>query len=850
MSDRDARTDELVRTALKIPRSERERFLSESTAGDTRLYEEVKTRLTTADETVIAGHGYDPDITQDAPLQGVMRIGNAVVTRIIDQGGMGIVYAATQVEEGFHRPVAIKVVKPGLVTKEVLHRFKMERQVLANLEHPNIARLYDAGTTDEGAPFLLMEFVEGVSIDRYCDQNDLTTEERLRLFLQVCDALQYAHQHLIVHRDIKPSNILVTQDGVPKLLDFGIAKLLDSEGRPSEKLSVTHPDARPMTPMYASPEQVRGDAVTTSSDIYSAGILLYQLLTGSLPYKFNAGTASAIERTICDTAPTRPSEAELQRESAAESGDKIRRKLRGDIDMILLMALRKEPERRYHSVALFAQDIRHYLGGLPVIAHRDTVGYRVRKFVRRHTAGVAAAALAVLALIGSTIVSAYFAEVAQQEKTVAEHRFDETRALARFFVTDMDDSIRAGETAARRQLVAKGLEYLRRLGEEASGDVSLQREVIAGYIKMGDIQGNPFGPNLGDTRGARNSYQLALDTGNRFIDRRQSSSELRREMAIAKRRLADLDAVGGNTAQALKGYQDAIPSLDGLELADALIRMGFAYGQTGDFEHAYQAYERSLTIANEELSKHPGDMAAHKAFAIASERLGETYFNQGDYSKASDLLTTAIQIYEDLSSADPNRNEIRRRLWSSTALLGDVRVLEKKPAEAEKQFRKGLDILDQLMAEDPVNRQYQRDAVATLVRLSNLLVGQPNRRAEARRMTVRALDLLRPLVKSPDVTDFDVQLYAYMLVAAPFEDLRNPAEALPHAQRSAEKTGEKNPQVLDILAQAYYGVGDKAKAIEVERKALALVPRVGGSQQNSLRRELEATLARFQGGKR
>ena len=843
-----------MRTALKMPGPAREQFLRESTAGDLRLYAEVKTRLLNTDETVVAAPagtipGNDAESTQEAPLAGAMRIGNFRIIRIIDQGGMGIVYAATQVEEGFQRPVAIKVVKPGLVTNEILHRFKMERQVLANLDHLNIARLYDAGSTDQGAPYLAMEFVEGVSIDRYCDNHLLTTDERLRLFLQVCDALQYAHQHLIVHRDIKPSNILVTKDGTPKLLDFGIAKLLDPEGKAGERLSVTHPDARPMTPMYASPEQVRGDPVTTSSDIYSAGILLYQLLTGALPYKFTGGTAAAIERTICDTVPTRPSDAELQRESPNESDDKIRKKLRGDIDMILLMALRKEPERRYHSVAQFAQDIRHYLDGLPVIAHSDSVGYRVRKFVRRHTAGVAAAALAIMALIASTIVSAYFAKVARQEKIVAERRFDETRALARFFVTDMDDSIRAGETAARRQLVAKGLEYLRRLGEEASDDISLQREVIAGYIRMGDIQGNPFGPNLGDSKGARDSYQLALDTGHRFIDRSQSSAELRREIAIAKRRLADMDAVGGNTAQALKGYEGAVPALDGLELADALIRMGFAYGQTGDFEHAYSAYERSFTIANEELSKHPGDRASQNAFAMASERLGETRFNQGDLGKATDLLTTAIRIYEDLIAAEPNRKDTRRRLWASTALLGDVLVLDKKPAEAERRFRQGLAIVDQLMKQDPVNRQYQRDCVATLVRLSNLLMPQPNRRSEAREMTLRSLNLLRPLVNSPAVTDFDIQLYTYMLVSAPFEDLRNPAEALPHAQRSAEKTGEKNPQVLDILARAYYGVGNKAKAIEIEEKALALIPKRDAADQNSLRKELEDTLRKFRTGK-
>lgn len=824
----------------------REKFLLDTTAGDAGLYNNVKTQLL-SDETIVAASGGsqsvhpDSDVTQDG--SGVIKIGNFNVLRVIDHGGMGIVYAASQVEEGFKRLVAIKVIKPGLVTPEVLQRFRMERQLLANLDHPNIARLLDAGT-HAGAPYLAMEFVEGVSIDRYCEENRLPINDRLRLFVVVCDALQYAHQHLIVHRDIKPGNILVTKDGTPKLLDFGIAKLLDTDNSGADKLSLTKPDARPMTPMYASPEQVKGERVTTSSDIYSLGILLYQLLTGSLPYQFTSSSAAAIERTICDTEPTPPSDAELNVELRGEPEDKIRKKLRGDLDTILLMALRKEPERRYASVAQFSQDIRDYLDGMPVAAHGDDLSYRVRKFVRRHTTAVAAATLAVLALIMATVVSIHFGRAASREKVVAERRFSETRELARFFITDLDDAIRSGELTAREQLVAKGLEYLKRLSVEAAGDVSLQKEVITGYIKMGDVQGNPFTASLFDFDGARRSYQLAIDTAKSF-QQRSGPNALKTEVAMAERRLADVDAVGGNLEHALRQYKNVVGDLDGEELATTYIRMGFAAGQLGDYQQALSYYEKSLTAASDLLSEHPNDVRAQNAFAMASQQIGETYSNLGQDDNAIGHLTTAMRIYEDRWEADRGNRPLTRGAWASSMHLGDAMSRIGRTAEAERVYRRGLELIRTLELADPRNRAARRDVSQTLCRLADLLAAQRDRRTEARELTIEALARLKPLVASTEATNFEIQQYVWTLLTTPFHDLRNPPEALRYAQKAVEMTGGKDPGVLDRLARAQFQAGNARGAIATEQQALALLSAESGASQSRLRSELQANLDRF-----
>jgi serine/threonine protein kinase len=366
------------------------------------------------------------------------RVGPYELQKCIGRGGMGSVWLATRSDNEFKKRVAIKLVKRGMDTQEILRRFRLERQVLAGLTHANIAALIDGGSTPDGLPYLVMEYVEGIRIDRYCEDHKSTITERLKLFRDVCAAVQYAHGNLVVHRDLKAGNILVTADGIPKLLDFGIAKLIRTEFD-TLAAAETRPELRPMTLDYASPEQVRGEPITTATDVYSLGVLLYKLLTGKSPYGRAAQSDSALRKAICEQEPLKPSAVVLTDEKAVipdatqkieltheETRDKARRRLKkklaGDLDMIVLMALRKEPHRRYASVEQFSEDIRRYLEGRPVIARSDTFGYRSARFLRRNAVAVAAAGLATLTLSGAAIFELRSAASAAQKDALAEER--------------------------------------------------------------------------------------------------------------------------------------------------------------------------------------------------------------------------------------------------------------------------------------------------------------------------------------------------------------------------------------------------------------------------------------------
>src|SRR5262249_19941660 len=330
------------------------------------------------------------------------RIGAYQIVEEIGHGGMGEVYRAVRADGQYTKEVAIKLVRSGFESGSLAERFRNERQILASLDHPNIARLLDGGTTKDAVPYLVMELITGVPIDQYCDDHSLSVSDRLELFRQVCAAVQYAHQRLVIHRDIKPSNILVTHDGVPKLLDFGVAKLLD----PSVNTGTTI--VRAMTPEYASPEQIRGEHITTGSDVYSLGVVLYRLLTGRSPYAGDTSTPHGLAKAICDDDPVKPSTAILKSEESGkgdgtspaakairskreDSPAKLRRRLAGDLNNVVLMALRKDPSRRYVSVEQFSEDLRRHLEDIPGPARTDAVSYRGGKFIRRHKNGVAGA---------------------------------------------------------------------------------------------------------------------------------------------------------------------------------------------------------------------------------------------------------------------------------------------------------------------------------------------------------------------------------------------------------------------------------------------------------------------------
>ncbi len=418
--ERWARVKELFEAVVDLDPNQRTALLDKECGGDEILRGEIESLLKSDERTdafieqpafaiprdLFPDNGEEPFVGQ--------QFGAYQVIREIGRGGLGAVYLAARADDEYRKQVAIKLVRRGLDTEDILRRFRNERQILAQLDHPNIARLIDGGTTDDGLPYFVMDYVDGEPINAYCDANALPTTERLTLFRKVCAAVTYAHQNLVIHRDLKPSNILVTQEGEPKLLDFGIAKLLSAG---DELFTQTIPALRVMTPEYASPEQVKGDKIMTTSDVYSLGVLLYELLTGQRPYRLKTRTPEEIARAITEQEPERPSTVYAEHPNSRTQNPKS---LRGDLDNIVLMAMRKEPARRYASVGQFSEDIRRHLTGLPVIARKDTVTYRASKFVNRHRIGVAAAALVLLSLVGGIVATLIEVQTARRERAKAE----------------------------------------------------------------------------------------------------------------------------------------------------------------------------------------------------------------------------------------------------------------------------------------------------------------------------------------------------------------------------------------------------------------------------------------------
>lgn len=512
------------------------------------------------------------------------RIAQYRIVGKLGTGGMGDVYRAVRADDQYEKQVAIKLVRQGLDTQSVYARFRKERQILAGFEHENIARLIDGGTTDEGHPYFVMELVEGQPIDAYCDERKLGIGARLDLLRTVCSAVQYAHQRLVVHRDIKPSNIQVTADGVPKLLDFGIATILSPHpDSPEAAPTVT---AQPvMTPQFASPEQFRGELITTAADVYSLGVVLYKMLTGRLPYRVESDSPYDLAHAVCEGEPEKPSTAVgrtgqsragqsmghknsalLTPESVSgfrnTSPDKLRSTLSGDLDQILLKALRKEPQRRYSSAQGFAEDLRAYTLGLPVSARRGTFSYRSGKFIKRNKVSLAVTAVVAVIMIAGAVAIVREARIARTQQARAERRFNDVRALANSLLFDIHDSIRdlPGSTAARKLLVDRALKYLDSLSQE-SGDIpDLQRELAAAYERVGDVQGNSQFANLGDTAGSIASYRKAL--GIRLVLKQD-----------------------GNAS-----YDDKSA------LATIYVKLGFALNATNDFSGALQAYQQAYPI--------------------------------------------------------------------------------------------------------------------------------------------------------------------------------------------------------------------------------------------------------------
>lgn len=772
-------TKTVFNAALELRTAERIDFVRAMCAGDDVLRDEVASLLArhasagdfldeATRERLRAGIGHPGE--HQAGLQPGARLGAYRVVREIGRGGMGTVYLAERADAAFEKRVAIKLVTRGMDTDLVLRRFRHERQILAQLDHPNIARLLEGGTTDDGLPFFVMEYIEGVPIDQYCAARALSTEARLDLFREVCAAVHYAHQRLVVHRDIKPANVLVTHDGTPKLLDFGIAKLLTPEG----SSAMTALPFQAMTPEYASPEQLAGALVTTLGDVYSLGVLLYQLLARQLPYPDAGHDPVALARAIETRAPARPSvvvERVSDATSSAHERRRLARTLRGDLDTVVLTTLRREPERRYASAQALRDDLHRYLRGLPVTARPDTVTYRMTKFVRRNRAAASIAGLSAVALVGAASAFAWQAHVANAHRRVAERRFAEVRALALALLFDVHDSVAAipGTTRVRALIVTRSLTALDALAREDTSDVALQRDIAEGYLKVGDVQGAPYEPNLGETDAAVASYGRAASLLTPIVAHDPSDTTARRDLAAALTKMGAVALRIRRWSTAEREERQAIALLEPLlrrtpvattdryGVSDALIDLGDALAAADDqwsaarISAARDAYARALVVRTSLLAAAPRDPSALHAMSTAYTRLGYAASSLALVTGDTSQLTRSLESHRNahalshrLMLAEPGNPANRRRVADGWMDIAQVEQLRGDLGPALAAFDSAGPIFRSLAEADPANVEARRDLAYFHENLGGLLL-VTHAPARAMREERAALALLRQI---------------------------------------------------------------------------------------------------------
>jgi len=830
------RTDEwqeieaLLNAALELAPAERRKFLDEHSTATPQLRREVEALLACEKQTdgflaapalAFSADFFDPG--DGAEERAGQTVGRYRIIREIGRGGMGAVFLAERSDGEFQQEVALKVVRRSFADSDLARRFRQERQILASLNHPNVARLLDGGVSAEGEPFLAMEYVEGVRIDEYCDAKYLSTDERLTLFLVVCQGVSYAHQNLVVHRDIKPSNILVTDEGVPKLLDFGIAKLINPEAETGAAETLT--DLRAMTPDYASPEQVRGLSVTTATDVYSLGVLLYQLLTGHRPYRLKNRRADEIVRVICEEEPERPSDriADFRLQSAEsetnpQSVIRNPKSLRGDLDNIVLMAMRKEPQRRYASINQLAEDIRRYLEGRPVLAHKDTFSYRVAKFVRRNKAVATALVLVVLALVGGIVATAWQARRATAQARIAAAERDRARieaakaerinAFMQSIFASADPSWYSSGFGQRGEV--RVVDVLEQAGRRIDAELQDEPEIRA---ELHHTIGTTF-QSLGQFEQAQPHFDAALNAyrglyGERhpkvaealyfLASSKMGTGDAASGLALYRQSLDLFHAVDPNNANVpylladLSGYLSGVGETvaaeqavrEGLEMAQKkygdehmltltlLSRLGTVYEMRGDLDQAETSYQTVLATA----SRMPNGKLLSPGWL---EHLGRISLYQGKFKQAE------AQFREALDSSRQNLNETHPHNLDLLLMLAEINYLQSAYAETEKQAAEALDLLHRGA---PPNSSYQLKGLSLL----SLTHAKTNRRARAAIFLREALILFNNLPNQEKYQDDG--LLGEALIA-----MKREAEAgsllLKRYEFYKGTYGEQNPQAV------------------------------------------------------
>jgi tetratricopeptide (TPR) repeat protein len=786
-----ARVDALFQRAIELLPEERLAFVRREAGGDNTLEHEVLSLLSfdagTSGGLDQAVRRVAARVVEETEIVGE-RVGIYRILRKIGEGGMGSVYLALRDDGEFRKEVAVKIVRLGMETPQFVERFRKERQILANLDHPYVARLLDGGAAQlpgraMAVPYLVMEFVDGVPIHDYCNDNRLPRAELCRLFMRVCEAVAHAHRQLIVHRDLKPGNILVSADGVPKLLDFGIAQLIEQD-----EVSDAPAGRRQLTIDYASPEQVRGENAGIGTDVYSLGAVFYELLTGVRPHRFRSYTAPEVERVICEDSLVPPSE--------------VVGALRGDLDAIVGKAMRKAPAERYGTVDELRRDIDRYLAGLPVEAREGGLGYRVRKFVGRHRWSVAVATVAAVGLTVATGMALWQANAAMQaqrraeaatreavdahateqvqrqraeeaaalararqqeaeaqraeavfQRAEADRRFGQVRELANRLLFEYQDDVAKlpGSTAVRKKMVETGLAYFEMLGRDRNLGPEVRLEMVDGWRRLGDIQGNPYGFNLGDIQQASVSYERALAMAEKLGE---GGRKQRAQLLVARGDLqgakGDFDGADAAYSAALR-MVEAMPGAENAGRSVVLQHRADLLERRGQMTASVVEFQKALAISP--VRHHPG--IYHRCAAILT-RLGRA-------TEALDYLQKGLALND--ASLNANRLDpalLRTRVWLLIGFAdlyrGFFRQLKGKPEDARIYIERAIGEHDRLRVLEPFNQQLARDKALMEQRASssNMMEGRKEEALEHARRSVEAAETLLRL--APDQPQSTVML--------------------------------------------------------------------------------------------
>jgi serine/threonine protein kinase len=705
------------------------------------------------------------------------QIGPYKILSVLGEGGMGIVYAAEQ-RSPVHRTVALKIIKLGMDTRDVVARFEAERQALAMMDHPSVARVYDAGSTETGRPYFAMELVRGVPITSYCDDHRLTTRQRLELFIDVCEAVQHAHMKGVIHRDLKPTNVLVVEVNgkpVPKVIDFGVAKAISH--RLTERTLFTEHGQLVGTPEYMSPEQAEkaGLDVDTRTDVYSLGVMLYELLTGTLPFDSStlrmAGYGE-IQRIIRETDPPRPSTrlsrlgriADHLAERRQESAQTLTGMLRRELEWIPLRAMRKDRTTRYASAAELAEDLRRYLDGRPLRAAPESTIYRMRKFVRRNRVPVATAAMFVLLLFGGIVATTVQAIRATRAEHRERDRAADVRRFANKMIFDLHGDIEKlpGSAPAVRKLMTTSLAYLDKIGAETSNDPEVIRDCAVAYMQLGDIQGNPNTNNTGDTVSAIDCFRRAKALAERGVKIDPKSLKARQTFADVRLKLADMMEQSGDYTSALREFQvvhDEYEALARSNPADfvyrhnaliTLSRIANAQRQTGESAGAVATYRKQLDGARRLVADFRDPKFATDArdfLGTALGQLGIALNDAGDSGAALAVQEEAVGVKEELCRVDPDNANFRWRLCNGLLSLADTYDnLDRKDKALESQM-KALEIIRRMIRADPDNARLQTSLGQGLLRFANLKA-QTDRLDDAAKSYGEAIDVYQRILKT------------------------------------------------------------------------------------------------------